>query len=137
MNKTIALAIIVAAVCSAAPSQAGATDLNVVFCQFSLSEVHLRMSGKFQLIYDFQVDADGIPSKVGAVKSFAVDDHMVESCVRQWRLTGFPTETRFRATFNWTHPVGWTSLAVEGGGLHYLLEISGDRCPYGRTPESP
>ena len=108
------------------------TETEVTFCQFELSEIHLKMSGTFAVAYDFEVGKEGRPTGITSVRNDVVEDQSVKACLASWRIVGADPGARFRAVFRWEHEVGWVSLEVSGKGFRQVSRITGIRCPYGK-----
>ena len=129
-----ALLVVLAIGPSVTPSSAS-TDAYIELCLPPIAAVVQQANTSFPVVASFVIDAQGRPADVSIQKGAAegwppIDAEWLSACVRSWRLGGVATGSRFQATWQWVHGVGWTNLLIEGPGLKHRILINGDHCYY-------
>ena len=138
MSRHFAIAFSLLLLSFAAPCQ-GPPESDVKFCQFEIAHFLKQGHASFNVVYTFEVDAEGKPTRVSpALEDKWVGHEKVNACLISWRFTGIPTGTKGTVVFRWTHGVGWEWMTVSLPQIKQTVSIEGDRCAYdGCARESP
>ena len=107
--------------------KAKAQDIN--FCSFPLSKAILQAHASFNVIYEFDVDQQGVPVNVRPVAKQFTNLGDVQACLAKWRLPQ-SVSTHLVATFEWVHGAGWSKLVVSGPNIKLTVHLTGSECPY-------
>jgi len=102
----------------------------IKFCAFPLSKAILQANASFNVIYEFDVSGNGLPTNIKALERRFIEPADVQKCIEQWRLPQYASK-HLVAVFEWHHGVGWSRLAISGPDVKLTIHLTGEKCPYG------
>jgi hypothetical protein len=104
---------------------------DVRFCQFEIPQGLKQAHATFNVVYGFEVGAEGKPTRVSpALEDKWVGAEKVNACLISWRFTGIPAGAKGTVVFQWKHEVGWERMSVSLPQVMQSVTIEGNRCPY-------
>jgi len=127
-----ALALVLAAFQTGAPQTGDNTrlDWSVEFCQVTVPSILVQGSASFPITVEFEVRASTVRDIRVVDNPVGLDASEVIACVSRWVMSGQPDGSVGRATFHWSHGVGWQRLGLSIGAIHQVISITGNRCVY-------
>jgi len=91
---------------------AGPPKDEVVICDVAPSPSVMQANVTFNVIFTLDLDSEGCPTKIKAIRNDYLPNEPFERCFAQWAL---PAKNRQVAVvFRWQHGVGWTDLIISG-----------------------
>ena len=102
----------------------------LTFCSLPLSKAILQANASFNVIYELDVSEKGLPVNIKALEEGFAQPADVQACLEQWRLPQFASK-HLVAVFEWHHGVGWKKLAISGPDIKLIIQLTGEKCPYG------
>ena len=81
-------------------------------CFLNLADHTKQGNITFTDSYSFKIGDNNQPTEVKAFRAKFTDVNDVASCLSEWRLIGFPAQTKFHVEFSWRHSVGWNSMRI-------------------------
>jgi len=102
----------------------------VVFCNFALPPEVKVAHSTFSVVYSFEVNEEGHPSKITKIKDEHVGEATVTACLSGWRFQGTRKGAHMAVMFQWQHGEGWTEISITGAGFSQTIKVGGERCPY-------
>ena len=110
----------------AEPSSVLQQDVELYFCQFSVSEPFKSGYADFSVVVRFHLSIHGEPSAVELLKNPArIDPAEVVHCIERWKLPKTDSAARASASFVWRHGIGWSSLSVHSEALVQKIYLDG------------
>lgn len=104
------------------PSQGGIKS-EITFCNLEVSKNTKRANASFSVIYAFEIDQEGKPSKIQKIQDKYVGKEKVIACLSEWRFIGLPSGTDLIAFFRWQHGKGWVEVSVVGQDFKQVIKI--------------
>lgn len=96
---------------------------SVQYCNFDISNGKKLANLSFSVLYKFHVDENGRPVKITKVRDNYVGEKVVEACILNWKISGVPLQSRFFATFFWSHKKGWFRQSLGNGKYSQVMEM--------------
>lgn len=97
------------------------SDISV--CELPLPKSIKQAKADFSISYSFLLNEIGTPSNVTKIQDQYVGKTNFLSCIENWRIKGFPGDTKFIAMFKWKHGLGWTEIVVATKSFNQVIRI--------------
>jgi hypothetical protein len=105
----------------AMPQSKVESDISV--CELPLPKSIKQAKADFSISYSFLLDEEGTPSNVTKIQDQYVGKTTFFACIEDWRIKGFPRDTKFIAMFKWKHGLGWTEVVVAAKSFNQVIRI--------------
>ncbi len=87
----------------------------IIFCNLEIPTTLKQANSSFSVVYSFEIDEEGKPSRIAKVTDRFVGQEKVTPCLSEWRFRGLPKGMKLVALFRWQHGKGWVEIQVTGG----------------------
>ncbi len=108
----------------------------IVFCEPEVPDKVMDMNASFNVIYTFELDSAGRPTKTERITDRYGTGVGVTECLKEWRLPGQKPGSQVTVFLYWKHGMGWTQMTISGENIRQRISRSGASSPYaGRAIE--